>query len=232
MYQVIARKYRPQTFSELVSQEHVKTTHRERHRAEPHRARLHLLGPARHRQDDRGPHPGALSELRGRAHGVRPAAPARAAWRSPTATRVDVIEIDAASNRGINEMRELRENVRYRPGARPLQSFHRRRSAPDHQRGFQCPAEDAGGASRVGRLHAVHHGGAQDSRRPSPRAASTSASARWISRTWWRAWSGFAARRASRRTPRSWRCWRKPAKAVSATRCPLWIRLSPAAGRS
>ena len=28
---------------------------------------------------------------------------------------MDVIEIDAASNRGINEMRELRENVRYRP---------------------------------------------------------------------------------------------------------------------
>ena len=27
----------------------------------------------------------------------------------------DVIEIDAASNRGINEMRELRENVRYQP---------------------------------------------------------------------------------------------------------------------
>src|SRR6185436_12753361 len=27
----------------------------------------------------------------------------------------DVIEIDAASNRGINEMRELREAVRYRP---------------------------------------------------------------------------------------------------------------------
>ena len=26
MYQVIARKYRPQTFSELVSQEHVRTT--------------------------------------------------------------------------------------------------------------------------------------------------------------------------------------------------------------
>ena len=29
--------------------------------------------------------------------------------------RIDVIEIDAASNRGINEMRELRENVRFRP---------------------------------------------------------------------------------------------------------------------
>jgi len=28
---------------------------------------------------------------------------------------MDVIEIDAASNRGINEMRELRENVRFRP---------------------------------------------------------------------------------------------------------------------
>ena len=39
---------------------------------------------------------------------------------------MDVIEIDAASNRGINEMRELRENVRYPPRARPLQGFHRR----------------------------------------------------------------------------------------------------------
>src|SRR5262249_58041384 len=32
-----------------------------------------------------------------------------------TGGTVDVIEIDAASNRGINEMRELRENVRYQP---------------------------------------------------------------------------------------------------------------------
>jgi hypothetical protein len=49
---------------------------------------------------------------------------------------VDVIEIDAASNRGINEMRELRENVRYQSGAGSLQGLHHRRSAPDHQRGF------------------------------------------------------------------------------------------------
>ena len=33
----------------------------------------------------------------------------------PQGSAVDVIEIDAASNRGINEMRELRESVRYRP---------------------------------------------------------------------------------------------------------------------
>src|SRR5205085_4523808 len=32
-----------------------------------------------------------------------------------TGAALDVIEIDAASNRGINEMRELRENVRFRP---------------------------------------------------------------------------------------------------------------------
>ena len=50
-----------------------------------------------------------------RTHAPRPAACAPAASKSPPASSVDVIEIDAASNRGINEMRELRENVRYRP---------------------------------------------------------------------------------------------------------------------
>src|SRR5207248_9243486 len=34
---------------------------------------------------------------------------------SSAGNSVDVIESDAASNRGINEMREIRENVRYRP---------------------------------------------------------------------------------------------------------------------
>ena len=39
---------------------------------------------------------------------------------------MNVIEIDAASNRGINEMRELNQSVRQRPAQRPLQSLHNR----------------------------------------------------------------------------------------------------------
>jgi DNA polymerase-3 subunit gamma/tau len=49
MYQVIARKYRPQTFSELISQEHVKTT-LENAISQKRIAHGYIfLGPARHR---------------------------------------------------------------------------------------------------------------------------------------------------------------------------------------
>ena len=64
MYQVIARKYRPQTFAELIGQEHVKTTLENAITQQPHRSRLHLFGPAWDRENHRRPHHGALPELR------------------------------------------------------------------------------------------------------------------------------------------------------------------------
>ncbi|MBM3787824.1 MAG: DNA polymerase III subunit gamma/tau [Acidobacteria bacterium] len=114
MYQVIARKYRPQSFAELVSQEHVKTT----------------LDNAIHQQ--RIAHGYIFSGQRGTGKTTVARIMARClnCVSGPTATpcgtcascreitaggAVDVIEIDAASNRGINEMRELRESVRFRP---------------------------------------------------------------------------------------------------------------------
>jgi len=114
MYQVIARKYRPAQFSELISQEHVRTT----------------LGNAI--TQGRIAHGYILSGQRGTGKTTVARIIARClnCVNGPTAepcgicsscreiaagSSVDVIEIDAASNRGINEMRELRENVRYRP---------------------------------------------------------------------------------------------------------------------
>src|SRR5579875_3142930 len=82
MYQVIARKYRPQSFAELIGQEHVKTT----------LENAIAQGPT---ADPCGKCPSCLEIAAG--------------------SSLDVIEIDAASNRGINEMRELREAVRFRP---------------------------------------------------------------------------------------------------------------------
>ncbi len=113
-YQVIARKYRPQTFSELVGQEHVRAT----------------IGNAI--AQNRIAHGYIFSGQRGTGKTTVARILARClnCEQGPTATPcmacpacretaagscVDVIEIDAASNRGINEMRELRENVRYRP---------------------------------------------------------------------------------------------------------------------
>ena len=114
MYQVIARKYRPQTFADVVDQDHVKTT-----------LRNAIL-------QDRIAHGYIFSGQRGTGKTTLARIMARClnCINGPTETpcgvcascleiqgggAVDVIEIDAASNRGINEMRELRENVRYRP---------------------------------------------------------------------------------------------------------------------
>ncbi|MCC7175256.1 MAG: DNA polymerase III subunit gamma/tau [Bryobacterales bacterium] len=114
MYQVIARKYRPQTFAELVSQEHVKTT-LENAILQNRIAHGYIFS------GQRGTGKTTVARILARClNCVQGATPAPcgvcsscleiAAGNSP-----DVIEIDAASNRGINEMRELRENVRYRP---------------------------------------------------------------------------------------------------------------------
>ena len=57
-YVVLARKYRPQTFDDLIGQEAMVTTLQECVRGRPHRARLHADRRARRRQDDDRAHPG------------------------------------------------------------------------------------------------------------------------------------------------------------------------------
>ena len=42
---------------------------------------------------------------------------------------LDVLEIDGASNNGVEQVRELRDNVRYAPAKGRLQNLHHRRSA-------------------------------------------------------------------------------------------------------
>lgn len=115
-YQVIARKYRPQSFREIVGQEHVTET---------------LTNAIR---QNRVAHAYIFSGARGvgKTTAARILAKALNCAKGPTAevcnecdscreisggTSLDVIEIDAASNRGIDQIRELREMVRYAPAA-------------------------------------------------------------------------------------------------------------------
>src|SRR5213594_1634151 len=114
MYQVIARKYRPQTFADVVNQEHVKTT-LENAIAQQRIAHGYIFS------GQRGTGKTTVARILARCMNCvqgptnKPCGVCASCIEIAAGNAVDVIEIDAASNRGINEMRELRENVRYQP---------------------------------------------------------------------------------------------------------------------
>ena len=114
MYQVIARKYRPQTFAEVVGQAHVKLTIRNAIDQGRIAHAYIFSGP-------RGTGKTTMARILAMAlnceHGPSsspdPSSPVCQQIASGAA--LDVVEIDAASNRGIDNMRELRESVQFRP---------------------------------------------------------------------------------------------------------------------
>src|SRR5215813_481008 len=115
-YQVLARKYRPQKFSEVIGQEHV--THTLKNAIEQGRT-AHGYIFSGHRGIGKTTVARILAmalNCRSKDHSVpEPCGVCESCTEIRAGNSVDVIEIDAATNRGIDEIRELREAARYRP---------------------------------------------------------------------------------------------------------------------
>ena len=113
-YQVLARKWRPQTFDAVVGQDAITRTLRNA-LASGRIAHAYLFaGPS-------GIGKTTTARLLARAllctarTGPEPCGKCSVCVEGLAGTLVDVIEIDGASNRGIEEIRTLRENVKYTP---------------------------------------------------------------------------------------------------------------------
>ncbi|MDR1960262.1 MAG: DNA polymerase III subunit gamma/tau [Planctomycetaceae bacterium] len=113
-YQVVARRYRPQGFSELVGQSHVA-------QALTNAIQTGRIGHAYLFTGARGVGKTSSARIFAKAlnceHGptVTPCNECEICQSVSTGEDVDVIEIDGASNRGIDEIRQLRQNASVKP---------------------------------------------------------------------------------------------------------------------
>lgn len=124
-YLVLARKYRPQTFEEVVGQGHVTTT----------LANAVMAGRLAHAILFSGPRgTGKTTVARILAKTINceknrntpsavPCNTCRSCVEITNGSAVDVFEIDGASNNSVDQVRDLRDNVRYMPAHSPYKIY-------------------------------------------------------------------------------------------------------------
>src|SRR6056300_244379 len=115
-YLVLARKYRPGTFGEVVGQEHVTRTLR-------NAIATDRLGHAFLFSGLRGVGKTSVARILAKALNCtddetrdEPCGKCESCMEIDSGRSLDVVEMDAASHTGVDDVRELREAVMYAPG--------------------------------------------------------------------------------------------------------------------
>ena len=161
-YTVVARRYRPQRFEDVVGQDHVVQALR-------NAIRLNRIAQAYLFCGTRGVGKTSMARIFAKCLNCvkgpteEPCQTCDICQSIALGQDVDVIEIDGASNNGVEQVRELRQNAALRPSRARLQDLLHRRSAHALDRGLQRPVEDAGRAAAARQVLLRHHRGEQDS---------------------------------------------------------------------
>ncbi|MBL7066801.1 MAG: DNA polymerase III subunit gamma/tau [Candidatus Marinimicrobia bacterium] len=121
-YQVISRKYRPQRFDEIIGQSHICSTLR-------NAIKTSRISHAYLFTGSRGIGKTSTARILAKSlnctnpHEYNPCNECQNCKEITTGRSLDVLEIDGASNRGIDQIRDLRENVKYPPASSNYRIF-------------------------------------------------------------------------------------------------------------